>query len=93
MFELISSCIDNIYDEEQIYNDFTKDEVNEFIENLPQEQFKKISDFFSKHISKHMSRCTVIRTFEVFFLKKVLWGPMRPNIRNFCYNSPSPTIF
>ena len=46
LFELISSCIDNIYDEEQIYNDFTKDEVNEFIENLPQEQFKKISDFF-----------------------------------------------
>ena len=25
--------------------------------------------------------------------KKVLWGPRRPNIRNFCYNYPWPTIF
>ena len=40
-----------------------------------------------------MSRCTVIRTFEVFFLKKLLWGPRWPNIRNFCYNYPWPTIF
>ena len=23
-----------------------------------------------------------------FFLKKLLWGPRRPNIRNFCYNYP-----
>ena len=33
-----------------------------------------------------MSRCTVIRTFWVFFLKKLLWGPRRSKIRNFCYN-------
>ena len=46
-----------------------------------------------EHLSLYMSRCTVIRTFEVFFLKKVLWGPRRPNIRNFCYNYPWPTIF
>ena len=44
-------------------------------------------------INVHTSRCTVIRTFEGFFLTKVLWGPRRPNIRNFCYNYPWPTIF
>ena len=24
----------------------------------------------------------------IFFVKKLLWGPMRPNIRNFCYHGP-----
>ena len=41
----------------------------------------------------NMSRCTVIRTFKVFFLKKLLWGPGRSNIRDFCYNWPWSTIF
>ena len=42
---------------------------------------------------KYMSRCTVIRTFWVFFLNKLLWGPRRSKIRDFCYNWPWPTIF
>jgi DNA-directed RNA polymerase subunit M/transcription elongation factor TFIIS len=46
LFNMISNCVDSIYDEEQVYNDFTKQEVDEFMENLPQEQFKKISKFF-----------------------------------------------
>ena len=28
-----------------------------------------------------------------FFVNKLLWGPMRPNIRNFCYHGPWPTIY
>ena len=24
----------------------------------------------------------------IFFVKKILWGSRRPNIRNFCYNYP-----
>ena len=28
-----------------------------------------------------------------FFLKKLLWGPRRSEIRDFCYNWPWPTIF
>ncbi len=46
MFDLIATCVDSIYDGEQVYKDFTKKEVNEFIGELPQEQFKKISAFF-----------------------------------------------
>lgn len=46
IFSTISQCIDYIYDEEQVYKDFTKEELNEFIDSLPQEQFKKISTFF-----------------------------------------------
>tara|TARA_Y100000593_G_C4299910_1_gene332770 strand:+ start:1061 stop:1786 length:726 start_codon:yes stop_codon:yes gene_type:complete len=48
IFDTISKCIDNIYDEEQVYNDFNKTELEEFVDSLPQEQFKKISDFFEE---------------------------------------------
>ena len=48
VFDTISKCIDSIYDEEQIYNDFSKKELDDFIDSLPQEQFKKISEFFEK---------------------------------------------
>ena len=46
MFDLICRCVESIYDEEQVYNDFSQKEVNEFLEELPQEHFKKISTFF-----------------------------------------------
>tara|TARA_R100000152_G_C6763647_1_gene188101 strand:- start:30 stop:656 length:627 start_codon:yes stop_codon:yes gene_type:complete len=46
LFDLICNCVDTIYDAEQVYKDFTKEEVLDFIETLPQEQFKKISTFF-----------------------------------------------
>ena len=29
----------------------------------------------------------------IFFLKKILWGPRRPKIRDFGYHGPWPTIF
>ena len=29
----------------------------------------------------------------IFFLKKLLWGPRRPKIRDFGYHGPWPTIF
>ena len=46
IFNTITKCVASIYDEEQVYDDFTKEEIDEFVESLPQEQFKKISDFF-----------------------------------------------
>ena len=46
LFDIISTCVESIYDEEQVYNEFSKEEIDDFVDNLPQEQFKKISDFF-----------------------------------------------
>jgi len=46
IFKTIIKCIDYIYDEKQVYKNFTEEELNEFIDSLPQEQFKKISEFF-----------------------------------------------
>jgi hypothetical protein len=48
IFELITSCIDSIYDSETVYetSNMEKGELQEFIEGLPQKEFNKIKDFF-----------------------------------------------
>lgn len=46
--EMIASCIDVIYDGDKIYKtkDFSKEEVVEFIENMSQGMFQKLTSFF-----------------------------------------------
>ena len=48
IFDVVSSCIDSIYQGEEIYDskDYTKDEIAEFINNLTQQQFQNIQEFF-----------------------------------------------
>ena len=48
-FELIASCIDKVYsaDEAWTTDDFTKNEVTEFLEQMNSAQFKEIESFFS----------------------------------------------
>ena len=47
-FQLISSCIDQIYSEDESWTaaDCTKKELNEFIESLNSKQFKDVEKFF-----------------------------------------------
>jgi hypothetical protein len=45
-FDLIASCVDNVFDADNVYDDFTKEEIIEFIENLSKPQFEKASVFF-----------------------------------------------
>ena len=47
-FELIASCIDKIYNEEEVWStaDCTKKEVKEFLEQMNSMQFKEIEKFF-----------------------------------------------
>mgnify|MGYP006273477415 CR=1 FL=1 len=48
VFDLVSECIDYIYDENEIYHtsEQPKSEIIDFINNLTQEQFGKIQKFF-----------------------------------------------
>lgn len=48
IFEVLMQSLESIYDENEIYNinDYTKDELIEFFDNLNTDQFKKITDFF-----------------------------------------------
>ena len=48
-FQLIASCIDKIYNEEEVWAtaDCTKKEVNDFLESMNSRQFKEIEKFFT----------------------------------------------
>lgn len=48
MFKMIASCIDYIYDQENVYQDFTIDEMVEWLEGLNQSSFQKITAFFEQ---------------------------------------------
>ena len=47
-FQLIASCIDKIYNEEEVWAtaDCTKKEIKEFLESMNSSQFKEIENFF-----------------------------------------------
>jgi len=47
-FDLIASCIDKIYNEEEVWSaaDCTKKEMNDFLEQMNSMQFKEIEKFF-----------------------------------------------
>ena len=47
-FDLIASCIDKIYTEEEVWttSDCTKKEINEFLDQMNSSQFKDIEKFF-----------------------------------------------
>ena len=48
-FELIATCIDKIYNEEEVWEcgDVTKKEMTEFLEQMNSTQFKSIEEFFN----------------------------------------------
>ena len=48
LFDMISSCVEEIHYGEDIYNkiDISNKDLNEFIDSLDTQQFKKVSDFF-----------------------------------------------
>lgn len=48
IFEIVSECVDQIYDGENVYSksDYTKDELKEFIDSFTSDQFKEIQQFF-----------------------------------------------
>ena len=45
-FKTIYSCVQNVFDRDNVYSDFTQEELNDFINNLSQPQFEKIIKFF-----------------------------------------------
>ena len=48
VFEMITNCIHEIYDGEKVHSvsDYTKDDLNKFIESLDRQSFNKMTEFF-----------------------------------------------
>lgn len=46
LFKVIPKCIKSVYEGEKIIEDFTDNEINDFVNNFNSGQFKKVQDFF-----------------------------------------------
>lgn len=46
VFNLAAGCVAQVFDKEEVYDNFTKSEALEFLENLNSDQFAKIQNFF-----------------------------------------------
>lgn len=47
VLSVIADCIDIVFDQEEVYDDFTREELIEWLGNLNQNQYKKMNDFFN----------------------------------------------
>lgn len=48
LIDMLVYCVDNVFDEENVYTDFTHEEMREFIESLSQSYFVKIQKYFEE---------------------------------------------
>lgn len=71
MFDImLSNCIDTIYDEETVYEDYSSDELQEFLDSIDPTTFEKIRLFFStmpcvKHVIKYTNETGTDRSIEL----------------------------
>ena len=45
-FDVIADCIENVFDENEVYEEMSKKELHDFIEQMTTEQFEKVQEFF-----------------------------------------------
>lgn len=48
MIQFIAGCVDMVYDSDNVYEDFSLEEIKTFLESLNGPQFTKIRDFFKR---------------------------------------------
>lgn len=46
-FGIIADCLENIFDDEQVYDEMDAKELNGFFEQMTTDQFEKVTDFFT----------------------------------------------
>ena len=56
-FGIINDCLENVFDENEVYDEMNGKEVSDFIEQMTTDQFQKVTEFFTnmpklKHIVK-----------------------------------------
>ena len=44
---VINDCLENVFDENEVYEEMNSKELQEFIEQMTTEQFQKVSEFFN----------------------------------------------
>jgi len=46
-FGIIQDCLENVFDADQVYDEMSKKELSEFIEQMTTDQFQKVTSFFT----------------------------------------------
>ena len=46
-FGIIQDCLENVFDADQVYDEMSKKELSEFIEQMTTDQFQKVTEFFT----------------------------------------------
>jgi len=46
ILDILYKCIDNMFDDEEVYTEYTKEELENFINNLPLDSIANITKFF-----------------------------------------------
>jgi hypothetical protein len=46
LYKILLRCVDQIFDRDQVYSDFSEKDLSDWIDNLDQKQFAKLSDHF-----------------------------------------------
>jgi len=78
----IINCIDTIYDEDSVYvaDDFSEEEISEFLDGLDVKTFEKIREFFESvprlyHKIEYTNKAENLRSIELTSLKDFfMWG-------------------
>ena len=78
----IINCIDTIYDEDSVYvaDDFSEEEISEFLDGLDVKTFEKIREFFENvprlyHKIEYTNKAENLRSIELTSLKDFfMWG-------------------
>ena len=45
-FKIINDCLENVFDENEVYDEMSAKELEDFIEQMTTDQFQKVTDFF-----------------------------------------------
>ena len=47
IFDVLYACIEKIFDDDKVYNDFSREELLDFINTLPMDSMEKVKTFFN----------------------------------------------
>jgi hypothetical protein len=65
--DLLCNCIKAVYTEEQVYEDYTKDELTEFVNGFSKTQFSLLENFFFQYFTKLVKYFLILEIAKLYF--------------------------
>lgn len=71
IIEMVSKCIESVYDSDEIFKNFTKEEIDKFVNSFTKDQFDKLENFFVtmpkvyQNIDTSCDKCNKIHKYDL----------------------------